>query len=215
MAVIKPRDAASLIIYRRQAGTLEVLMGRRRRQAKFAPGVYVFPGGNCESTDNNLHRKGHFQFSGLAGKLNQQLRGLAFTAIREAWEETGLLLGEKGRLAKTDHPVWERCRSLGMRPAPQHLQYLGRAITPTNSARRFHARFFVAGFETFTGSLIDEGELLDLRWVSLAKPVKLPMFDVTEFMLSELQRFFQGKRSATPCLSYRKNHTLIRYEQHG
>ena len=101
---------------------------------------------------------------------------------------------------------------MGMVPAPHHLRYLGRAITPAGSPKRFHARFFVAAFEHFSGSLIENGELLDLRWVPLAKSIDLPMLDVTEFMLAELQCFLQGRQRRTPLMSYRGDRTLIRYE---
>ena len=101
---------------------------------------------------------------------------------------------------------------MGMAPTPHHLAYLGRAITPVESAKRFHARFFVAPLECFSGSLIDNGELLDLRWIPLNAPIALPMFDVTEFMLEEMKRFLLGERKTTPLMYYRRNRTLIRYE---
>jgi 8-oxo-dGTP pyrophosphatase MutT (NUDIX family) len=212
MTIAKALDAASLIIYRKQADAIEVLMGKRRKQARFAPGVYVFPGGTLEPIDNKLRPAMPFKMDGLADSVTPKIHGLAHAAIRESWEETGLLLGQKGELARTSHPTWEQCRSKGMVPAPHHLRYLGRAITPATSPTRFHARFFVAPFEHFSGSLIDEGELLDLRWVSIGQQNDLPMFDVTEFMLEELQRFLMGKRTGTPLMSYRQNRTLIRYE---
>jgi 8-oxo-dGTP pyrophosphatase MutT (NUDIX family) len=212
MTIAGARDAASLIVYRNNSNALEVLMGRRRKQAKFAPGVYVFPGGTLDAADNISSSSPSFKTDGLSDVVRTKIHALANAAIRETWEETGLLLAEKGKLAQSLHPSWEQLRLQGMAPSPQHLDYLGRAITPSDSPTRFHARFFVASFKHFSGVLIDEGELLDLRWVPLEQPANLPMYDVTEFMLDELKRFFAGSRSATPILSYRQNRTLIRYE---
>ena len=213
MTVARAHDAASLIIYRQRGNAKEVLMGRRKKQARFAPGVYVFPGGMLDSADSKINSTMPFKLAGLSKQAGAKFQALALTAVRETFEETGLLLGQKGSLAKVEHPSWEDCRLLGMVPALQHLSYLGRAITPSDSATRFHARFFVADFKQFSGSLIDEGELLDLRWVKLASVYELPMFDVTEFMLNELQRFLAGRGQTTPMMSYRGKHTLIRYEK--
>ncbi|MGH7048073.1 MAG: hypothetical protein ACREE2_16985, partial [Stellaceae bacterium] len=50
-AVVRPRDAASLILLRGDGDGLEVLVGRRPLSARFMPGVYVFPGGAIEAGD--------------------------------------------------------------------------------------------------------------------------------------------------------------------
>ena len=42
---VRPKDAATLIIYRQRRGAVEVLMGQRHRKHKFLPERYVFPGG--------------------------------------------------------------------------------------------------------------------------------------------------------------------------
>lgn len=51
MPPVRPRDAASLVIHRKRDTHHEVLMGRRGKQARFKPGVYVFPGGGLERSD--------------------------------------------------------------------------------------------------------------------------------------------------------------------
>ena len=51
---VRPRDAASVLIWRAQTQGLEVLMGRRGSRARFVPGVYVFPGGVLEPRDRIL-----------------------------------------------------------------------------------------------------------------------------------------------------------------
>ncbi len=212
MTVVKPADAASLIIYRRETGAMLVLMGKRRRQAKFAPNVYVFPGGRLDSADSKLDLDLSFERDGVAPGAIAKIQDLANTAIRETWEETGLLLAEKGQLNTIEHPTWAEFHRMGFVPAVHRLSYLGRAITPSSSSTRFHARFFAAPFEFFIGTLLDEGELLDLRWVPIDQAMNLPMWDVTEFMLAELQKFLKGPRSSTPLMSYRGNQSVIRYE---
>lgn len=212
MRSTRPVDAASLLVYRQQAGNIEVLMGQRRSRAEFAPGVYVFPGGVLETADRQLHLPIGFDTSGLAARARTGLRALSHTAIRETFEETGLLLAGQGQFSCGAHPSWKHFRRMGKVPAPQYLSYLGRAITPADSPRRFHARFFVAAVDRFCGTLIDEGELLNLRWVNPHQADELPMWDVTLFMLEEFSRLLQGARTTTPVMSYRAGHTRVRYE---
>ena len=188
-------------------------MGRRRQKAHFAPGKYVFPGGIFERDDIKINASASFRQENLSTASSHNIQGLANTAIRECYEETGLLLAERGTISPTRHPTWESIRRKGLTPLPNRLIYLGRAITPPSWPKRFHARFFVAPFEIFEGTLIDEGELIDLRWLDIEAALRLPILDVTEFMIGELRRFLHAPRVGTPIMSYRKHHTLVRYEQ--
>jgi len=77
----RPRDAASLLIYRNRRGALEVLMGRRGSRARFLPDVYVFPGGAMAPQDARQARR---------------------TALREVYEETGLQLTQHLRSGGAD-----------------------------------------------------------------------------------------------------------------
>ena len=114
---------------------------------------------------------------------------LARAAIREPLEETGLQLScDIGRLSN-----------------------LGRAITPTESALGFHARFFTAPRALFQGGLSGDGELLDLDWFSLDAAKALPLVDVTRFMLEELQRSLEGSKQGSPLICYRGETTLVHY----
>lgn len=183
-------------------------MGRRSHKAKFAPGVYVFPGGNLEQADRKLKVDTVMDIKGLPASQVRNIQALALAAIRETWEETGLLLGTKGELEDYPHPAWAKFKELGLVPAPQLLSYLGRAITPAQSRARFHARFFVTDAKNCSGELASSGELSDLRWVGPSEQKELPMYDVTEFMIKQLSRQ-QGK---LPLLSYRSGKSLIRYE---
>src|ERR1700680_1153551 len=87
--VVRPRDAASLILLRGEEGQdLEVLAGRRPMHVKFMPGVHVFPGGAIDPPDR-------IAWSVEAGSdaLGLRLARSARAALRETWEEVGVLVG--------------------------------------------------------------------------------------------------------------------------
>ena len=204
---VRPRDAASLLIWRAQAQGLEVLMGRRGSRARFVPGVYVFPGGVLEPRDRMVSaRLGAHPFSlspGLDGNPSLA-RALACAAVREVHEETGL------QLRASVQTVADGRTDPGALPDLSALRFLGRAITPTNSRMRFHARFFAAPVASFTGELAGDGELSDLQWVGLDNPARLPMVDVTELMLSELAQQLSGAPHQPALLSYSGDKPRVR-----
>jgi len=198
----RPRDAASLILHRPGAHGAEVLMGRRATRHRFMPDVYVFPGGRLDPADAGivplrpLRPEVVARFAGVCTPRRAQ--ALAVAAVREAHEETGLLLG------KLD--------ASGLRPDLGGLDVLARAITPSASPIRFHARFFIAEGGTARGALGGSGELLDLHWVPLAEALKLPLADVTEFMLGEIGRRLAAARldGAVPLWGYRRGSVRVR-----
>jgi 8-oxo-dGTP pyrophosphatase MutT (NUDIX family) len=177
-----PRDAASLILLRREGGATQVLIGRRSTAARFMPGFYVFPGGRVGAEDE-LHlgaeplQSRDTHASGLT---------LMYAAIRETYEEAGLLLGYPAP-HDDDRPVRTALdgayHARGLRPAIDALKYVGRAITPRQSPMRFNTRFFSADGALAHGELTGNGELDDLGWRTLGECQSLPMADVTRFML--------------------------------
>jgi 8-oxo-dGTP pyrophosphatase MutT (NUDIX family) len=207
----RPRDAASLLIWRAQAQGLEVLMGRRGSRARFVPDVYVFPGGVLEPRDRRVSARlsAHpFRLSpGLDGNPSLA-RALACAAVREVHEETGLQLRASVRLSV--HGGADAGTDPAALPDLSALRFLGRAITPTNSRMRFHARFFTAPVAAFMGELGGDGELSDLQWVGLDNPARLPMVDVTELMLSELAQQLSGAPHQPALLSYRGDQPRVR-----
>ena len=69
-------------------------------------------------------------------------RALAWTAIRETWEETGILVGKEGSFEpRRSNPATAAFQNAGLVPAPGHLDYIVRAVTPTHSPIRFDTRF--------------------------------------------------------------------------
>src|SRR5205807_6898073 len=99
---VRPRDAATMIIIDRAAASPQVLLGRRHDGHKFMPGKFVFPGGRVEPLDRRMA-----SMSPIAPQVEGRLmhtvqrpspdkaRGLLLAAIRETFEETGILLGRK------------------------------------------------------------------------------------------------------------------------
>lgn len=201
----RPRHAASVLLVRpNAAGEPTVLMGRRSRRAAFAPDVFVFPGGRVDAEDEHLPvvnalKPQEASRLMLGGQASPKLaRSLATAAVRETWEETGYLLGDSldqaGRI-KPDH---------------EPLRFLGRAITPTESPIRFHARFFVADGALLTKDPAGSGELTDLAWFTLDEAIKLPQIDVTTFMI-EQYRDLAADRAPMPLFVYRNNRPAIRW----
>jgi 8-oxo-dGTP pyrophosphatase MutT (NUDIX family) len=163
---VRPRDAASLVLTRPGPEGLEVLMGRRPRRSAFAPDVFVFPGGGVEPHDFDAapSRPLAAVCAIHTGASLRLAAALAAAALRETEEETGLVVAD-------DHGA---------------LTLLARAITPTNSPIRFHARFFHTQAEPTLGAHADSPELSDLGFRPLAEAAKLPLMDVTEAILAAL-----------------------------
>lgn len=205
---VRPKDAASLIIMRGTGPDAEILMGRRAPRHKFMPHMYVFPGGRLDNADLKAPVR-----SGLdqrpANYLDRQVgaekgQGLAVAAARETWEETGLVFGH----VEKDNFTAEL----------SGIDYLGRAITPPVSPIRFHARFFFVSADRAVGGpdapIGGSGELLDLAWRPLQECLKLPLVDVTEFMLEEVLRRQRGTAiEAVPLFSYKNGSPNISYQR--
>src|SRR2546423_11537358 len=89
--IVRPRDAASLILLRGEGRRLEVLAGRRPGHVRFMPGVYVFPGGAIDREDNKP-----WPVETGGAHLPPRLLRSARAALRETWEEVGVLVGRPG-----------------------------------------------------------------------------------------------------------------------
>src|SRR3954454_20270935 len=99
---LKPRDAATLIVVDRSGPAPKVLLGRRHAGLKFMAGKFVFPGGRMEPGDRNMPvasdldaHAGARLMRGVQRPSLSKARALALAAIRETYEETGLLLGKR------------------------------------------------------------------------------------------------------------------------
>jgi 8-oxo-dGTP pyrophosphatase MutT (NUDIX family) len=189
-------DAAGLLLIRGSGRRAEVLMGRRSRASRFMPGVYVFPGGRVERVDA---RPSGFAETmpalpgGTDRATGRRLRHFARAALRETFEETGLLVADRpppssaeiDTAAGGEAEIWRAFRRAGRAPAFSALSLIARAVTPTRSPIRFHTRFFRADGRAAYGDLLGDGELEDLRWVPVEKAGKLPIAEVTALVLRE------------------------------
>src|SRR5437667_7899581 len=133
--IVRPRDAASLILLRGAGRDVELLAGRRPGHVKFMPGVYVFPGGAIDREDNRPWR-----VEEGGERLPPRLLRSARAALRETWEEVGVLVGRRGSAPVTSGltPVEAAYAGQGILAAIGALTYVGRAVTPTPVVRRFN-----------------------------------------------------------------------------
>ena len=189
---LRPRDAATLILLRAGSKGPEVLMGERTGTSVFLPEHYVFPGGRVESDDALVAPATPLRAE-VAARLAQsctprRARSLALAAIRETFEETGLILGRplNGVDPRAVPAQWAEFHATGMAPALDRLTYVARAITPAGRPRRFHARFFVAEAEHASGRFKDSQELLKLSWFPIAEVRALKIRPVTLMALDEI-----------------------------
>ena len=185
----RPVDAATMVVWRRRRGTIEVLMGRRHRNHVFMPHAYVFPGGRVETNDGKLKPETNLP-ADVQARLERaatnptRARAIAAGAVRETWEETGLLIG------KADGDV--------LRPSLDGLDYFFRAITPPGRSRRFDARFFLVDAEHATGKLAGDGELLDLAFRSFDDSRLLDVAGITRIAMAEAERHIHNPPKPDP-----------------
>lgn len=204
---IRPRDAASLVLVDDGASEPRILMGRRHSRMTFVPDAFVFPGGKLDPDDEKVTPATRIATPGFGAKT----QALAVAAIRETFEETGLLLAAPGDVGADVGDAWSPFRAQGIAPRLDALTCLTRAITPVGSPIRFHARFFTASASTVEGTLAGSGELEDLDWYPLSEALKLPVIDVTEFVLGQIGRRVAGEPTARiPLFCYRNNRPLVR-----
>ena len=187
------RDAATVILIRDADTAPRVLMGRRGRRAAFMPSKFVFPGGAVDAADEAVALGEPIDPTSrdrLSLQSDRAPKPFAVAAIRELWEETGLILGTPGDWP--DPPEdWRGFAATGHRPSAAGLTYVFRAITPPGRTRRFDARFFTADagrLATDPDDLPEAGELGGLRWIPLPEVRSLDLPFVTEVVLAEVAR---------------------------
>ena len=142
-------------------------------------------------------------------------RALAMAAVRETFEETGLILGKPSSEAiRTRSEGWAPFYNTGFVPDLARLDYFARAITPPNRVRRFDARFFTVDSKYLHGELRGNGELEDLRWVNLDEVRQYPLASITELVLELLRQKLCGedpKDEATPLFKALRGKELMEY----
>jgi len=102
LAPAVPRDAATVIVLReagseaQAAAGVEAFLLRRTAELEFAPGAYVFPGGSVDTRDADPSvgwaGPGPADFATLLDVPPDRARSLVCAAVRETFEESGVLL---------------------------------------------------------------------------------------------------------------------------
>lgn len=211
----RPVDAATLILIDRSGPQPKVLMGRRRYDLKFMPGKFVFPGGRRDPDDRSMPVYGTLDERAeqrLMARVQRpslsRARSLALTAIRETFEETGILLGTKEAGSPASVPKgWEAFAEHGVFPNLESLQFVARAITPPRRPKRFDTRFFACDADhiahTVEGVVGPHAELIELKWLTLEDAIKEDLPTITNVVLEELgDRIAKGFSPVLPVPFY-------------
>jgi 8-oxo-dGTP pyrophosphatase MutT (NUDIX family) len=186
------RDAAAVMVVRDGDTGPRVLMGQRGAGAAFMPNKFVFPGGAVDAEDATIPLADPLDAASAArlAENGADARALAAAAIRELWEETGLMLGRRGDWPVPPPPDWAEFAARGLVPSAAGLHYVFRAITPAGRPRRFDARFFLVDAARVAGDPDDFSaaceELSHLHWISLAEARQLDLPFITEVVLAEV-----------------------------
>lgn len=216
---LRPKDAATLIIVRRDQDGLRVLMGQRHAKMAFQPNKYVFPGGRIDPCDQRIAAGGALRPE-VAAKLETDItparaRGLALAAIRETFEETGLVVGEPStEVPRSRAPAWRRYFAHRVVPRLDRLTLVARAITPPGRTRRFDARFFMVDADAIAchAEVAHPEELLTPTWLTFAQARALDLPSITRRVLDEAEaRARDGHDRPVPFFRFTRGHAQLSY----
>ena len=182
------RDAATVMLVRDAgSGGVEVLMLKRPSSMKFAAGAYVFPGGSVDPADGEAKigwlGPSAEEFGEKLGASAELARALVCAAVRETFEEAGILLAgtPDKELAVPEGPDWDADRAAltagevslaellarrGLVLRADLLTPWARWITPLAEPRRFDTRFFAAALpvgQTVVGHAAEADQVAWLR----------------------------------------------------
>jgi 8-oxo-dGTP pyrophosphatase MutT (NUDIX family) len=185
-----PRPAATIMLVRPAPHGYEVLMLRRHKDLAFAGGAYVFPGGSVDPSDTAPEWAARIvgaSREALVRRLGtKDALGFAVAAVREAFEESGILLaladgsGRLPRGARLDGVERASARQrllagevdflalaieLGLVLDLAGVRYVAHWVTPAGVSRRFDTRFFVAPIAEDAVAAADASEVVDAVWI--------------------------------------------------
>ena len=181
------RDAATVVVARAAGHGVEILMLKRPGSMAFAAGAYVFPGGSVDAADadpdTGWHGPSPAEFGDLLGAAPELARALVVAAVRETFEESGVLLAgpPDGSTVAVAGPDWDRDRvallsgelsfpgllsKRGLTVLADRLVPWARWITPEVEPKRFDTRFFVALMPPGQVIAAHEAEADKLAWIA-------------------------------------------------
>jgi 8-oxo-dGTP pyrophosphatase MutT (NUDIX family) len=166
----------------------ELLLMHRPWGSDFAPGAYVFPGGTVHGDD---------------AMWEDEIRA---AAIREVFEEIGILLARRGRTFARDKDCvavrssveggasfGAALRELGLEPAFDRLVMFTRWVTPAQLRRRFDARFFLARLPAGQSVHPQPDEVADWLWISPEKALADPQITLVYATRTVLESVATGE----------------------
>ena len=191
-----PRPAATVVLLRDAEGGPEALLLRRHRRSGFAADAWVFPGGVVDASDRADGATDRLDGPSPAEWAHRlqvddpaEASGYVTAAIREAFEETGILLAHSDRVSVAHVHAAESLaiarRALlnevvtlrdvavgnGLRLAGDELIYVGHWITPEPEPRRYDTRFFAARAPADAVCDAHDAEMTDSIWLHPAEAV--------------------------------------------
>ncbi|GAA4236469.1 8-oxo-dGTP pyrophosphatase MutT (NUDIX family) [Streptosporangium album] len=187
---VPARDAATVVLLREG---VEVYLLRRKASMAFAAGAYVFPGGSVDprDTDHAISWAGPSpaEWGAVFRADERTARGLVCAAVRETFEESGVLLAGTSPasvVADTTGDDWEADRLALIDRSLSFADFLARRglvlrsdllrpwthwITPEVERRRFDTRFFVAALPPGQRTRDVGGEADQVAWVRPADAI--------------------------------------------
>lgn len=207
------RPAATVLLLRDNPD-LEVLMIRRHAMIDFVPGAMVFPGGKTSAADADPAWAG--QVDGWQA-LPEDERALRIAALREAFEETGLIPGSPDaavpdamalRRAVEDGtlPFLTVMQRLGLRPDLARLIPFARWVTPPVVPKRFDTRFYLIRADTLPEVTVDGREAVAAEWIAPARALALAVAGQRQIVFPtrmNLQRLAESTTTAAAILAAR------------
>ena len=200
VGLVKPKEAATLVVVR-DGEQPTILMGKRASTHRFMPNKFVFPGGRLDLIDQRLKTSGdlnphvleRLRKSTRKDITDRKLRGLALAAIRETYEETGLVIGRATKQkTSTRHAIWQKYFEHGVEPPLEDMDFFARAITPAYRTRRFDTRFFMIHEEFIHNdpALVSKasGELNQIHWLTFDEARELDLPAVTRWAIDLVEQ---------------------------
>jgi glyoxylase-like metal-dependent hydrolase (beta-lactamase superfamily II)/8-oxo-dGTP pyrophosphatase MutT (NUDIX family) len=211
-----PRPAATIVVVRDGAAGIEVLLSRRADGTDYTSGAWVFPGGIVDARDRDAHPACYgLDDAEASARLGLAQGGLDFfvAAIRESFEESGLLFGRavgddddvldgeaadrlapwRGLLHRRERGIAEMCAEEGIRLDAGALVYLSHWLTPLGRAKRYDTRFFIGAMPASQVALFDGTEMVEQLWIApaeaLARSKTLKLLTPTQKTLELVSRF--------------------------
>jgi 8-oxo-dGTP pyrophosphatase MutT (NUDIX family) len=177
-----PLPAATVVLVRGSQPAGEVLLLRRPMGSAFAPDTWVFPGGRVDPSDHGFdHARlaegpAPDEWARILSLENpREAAAYAVAAVRETWEETGILLAAGERppgceaarreLLSGSRSLQEFLEVAGLRIASGALRYVAHWITPEWLPRRFDTRFFLCHVGHGAQCVLEGDELVEHRWL--------------------------------------------------